>query len=173
MDEMVDVVDRDDAEVGTATRSEVHASGAWHRGVHVLVFNSRRELLIQRRSATKDKAPGALDLSVSEHARAGESFEEAALRGLREELGIESAAITPLLKFRMEYGPGDNMISTLFRSDYAGSVRPDSSEVEEVLPMNHERLSRLLNDPKEVTTAWTREILNWYLSLPSKVEVMG
>jgi isopentenyl-diphosphate Delta-isomerase len=65
-------------------------SGAWHTGIHVVVFSSLGELLLQRRSAGKDKSPGALDLSVSEHAQAAESFEQAAERALRGELGIDA-----------------------------------------------------------------------------------
>lgn len=170
MEELVDVVDRDDVKIGTATRSEVHASGAWHRGVHVLVFNPRGELLLQRRSSKKDKSPRTLDLSVSEHAKSGESFEEAAIRGLREELGIKTIPFARVLKFRMAYGPGDNMISVLYESNFGGKVRLDSSEVEGVVPMDAERTRMLVEEDGERLAPWARELLRWYLRLPSGVE---
>jgi len=174
VEEVVDVVDENGARIGTATRRDVHTSGAWHRGAHVLIFNSRGEVLLQRRSLRKDKSPGTLDLSVSEHSRAGESFGETAIRGLREELGIEGIPIEKVLKFRLVYGPADNMVSVLFRSDYAGKVRPDPSEVEEVVAMGAERLRRLTNDGAEKQLApWARELLRWYLHLPSKLEEIG
>jgi len=170
MEETVDVVDRDDAKIGTATRREVHKSGAWHRGIHVLVFNPRGKLLLQRRSAKKDKSPRALDLSVSEHAKEGESFEEAAARGLREELGIEAAPLSRVLKFRMAYGPGDNMVSVLYRSEFGGTPRPDAYEVEGLVAVGAARLRSLVEGRGEELAPWARELLRWYLRLPSAVE---
>lgn len=170
MDEIVDVVDRNDAKIGVATRKLVHETGAWHRGIHILVFDSQERILIQRRSAKKDKSPGYLDLSVSEHAVAGETFEETARRGLREELGIEGVPLTPVLKFRMAYGPADNMISVLFHSRFSGETRSDPSEVEEMVPFEIEELRSVVAGPGERLTSWTREILRWYFGLPSKVE---
>ncbi len=173
MEEVVDVVDRDGTTVSTATRRDVHSSGDWHRGAHVLVFNSRGELLLQLRSPKKDKSPGTLDLSVSEHSRSGETFEETASRGLKEELGIEGLPISRVLKFRMAYGPADNMVSVLFRSEYAGRVEPDPSEIEEVVAVDAERLRRLVDDDGGKLSPWARELLRWYLRLPSRVEEIG
>ena len=133
MEERVDVVSSEDVKMGVDTRRKVHASGAWHHGVHILVFDSRGRLLLQRRSAKKKTSPLAIDLSVSEHAKEGESFEEAAVRGLREELGIGAIPLTRVLKFRMNYGPGDNMISVLFRGRFDGEVELDPAEVKEVI----------------------------------------
>ena len=53
-------------------------------------------LYLQRRAATKDVWPNAWDLSVGEHLQPGESFEQAAHRGLAEELSVYGVALTPL-----------------------------------------------------------------------------
>lgn len=90
-DELFDVCDADDHVVGQALRSEVHARGLLHRAVHVFVFNSRGELLLQRRSAGKDEYPLRLTSSASGHLGAGESYDAAAVRELREELGLSAA----------------------------------------------------------------------------------
>ena len=170
MEEAVDVVDTGGTVIGVSTRREVHASGAWHRGAHVLIFNSKDELLLQRRSMKKDKSPGTLDLSVSEHSKSGESYEETARRGLREELGIKGIRITKLLRFRMVYGPADNMVSELFSAKYVGSVKPDPSEIEEVVALGPGRLRQLVDEPGEKLAPWALELLRWYFHLPSKVE---
>lgn len=169
MDELVDVVDRDGVKVGTAKRIEVHASGAWHRGIHVLVYNERGELLLQRRASSKDKAPGKLDLSVSEHSKAGETFSEAARRGLREELGIERLPLQRVVKFRMVYGPRDNMVSVLYRSTFAGRVEFDRAEVQDVVPANEDRVRELV-EGERVCAPWAREILRWELGMGSTLE---
>lgn len=89
-DELFDVVDEGDRVVGRATRGEVHARGLLHRAVHVLLFNSWGELLLQKRSAHKDEFPLCYTSSASGHLDAGESYEAAARRELQEELGLNA-----------------------------------------------------------------------------------
>ena len=57
--------------------------------VHVCIFNSRREMLLQHRVLTKDRYPGLWDVSAGGFAMSGEDSEGAVKRELREELGIE------------------------------------------------------------------------------------
>jgi isopentenyldiphosphate isomerase len=87
-EEYFDVVDQDDAVVGRATRREVHARGLLHRAVHVLIFNAAGELFLQKRSLSKDTAPGAWDSSASGHVDSGEDYDACAVRELREEIGL-------------------------------------------------------------------------------------
>ena len=86
--ELFDVVDSEDRVVGQATRGEVHAKGLLHRSVHILVFNSRGELFLQKRAMTKDENPGYWDSSAAGHVNAGEGYRDSAQRELLEELGI-------------------------------------------------------------------------------------
>ena len=58
-EEIFDVVNERDEVVGREVRREVHRLGLKHRAVHVLVFNARGELFLQKRSMTKDTFPGA------------------------------------------------------------------------------------------------------------------
>jgi isopentenyl-diphosphate delta-isomerase type 1 len=100
-DEVFDVVDARDEVIGRATRAEVHANGLWHRAVHVLVFNAAGSVFLQKRSLAKDSAPGCWDSSCSGHLDAGESYDAAAVRELREEIGLAVAAV-PDRWFRLE-----------------------------------------------------------------------
>jgi isopentenyldiphosphate isomerase len=52
------VVDSEDKVVGQTTRGEVHAKSLLHCSVHILVFNSQRELFLQKREMTKDENQG-------------------------------------------------------------------------------------------------------------------
>ena len=70
----------------------MHRLGLQHRAVHVLIFNARGEVFLQKRSLTKDTFPGAWDSSASGHLNAGEIYDRCAVRELREELGLELAA---------------------------------------------------------------------------------
>lgn len=89
-EEMFDVVDEQDRVLRQAPRSEVHARRWLHRASHIFVFNSAGQLLVHRRSATKDECPLLHTSSASGHLAAGEGYEEAAVRELAEELGLHS-----------------------------------------------------------------------------------
>ncbi|MEO1995646.1 MAG: NUDIX domain-containing protein [Planctomycetaceae bacterium] len=89
VEEMFDVVDGQDRVIGQAPRSRVHAQGLMHRAVHVFVLNSRDQLLVQQRSAEKDEYPLRYTSSASGHLASGESYADAAVRELWEEVGLE------------------------------------------------------------------------------------
>ena len=89
-EEMFDVVDQQDQILFQAPRSVVHANHWLHRAVHIFVFNRRGELLIHRRSVTKDESPLKCTSSASGHLSAGEDYEMAAIRELAEELGLKA-----------------------------------------------------------------------------------
>ncbi len=97
--DILEIVDAEDNVVGRTTRFEIHRQGLMHRAVHIFVFNSLGEIYIQRRSDAKDKHPGVLDSSAAGHVDPGESYDEAALRELFEELGVKTE-IRPVLKLK-------------------------------------------------------------------------
>jgi len=90
-EEYFDVVNERDEPVGRALRREVHARKLWHRAVHILVFDSAGRIFLQKRSMKKDMSPGLWDSSCAGHVDAGEDYDAAAVRELREELGIRVA----------------------------------------------------------------------------------
>ncbi len=131
MAEIFDVVNDADEVVGRASREQVHGNPELtHRVAHVLVFNSAGSLFLQLRSPTKDVQPNRWDTSVGGHVDAGETYEQAARREMREELGIDDAEIEPLYRYlhRNEYE--SEMVAT-FRAVWDGAVRIDRSEITE------------------------------------------
>lgn len=96
MAEQFEVVDDKGRPAGLVPRHRVHAEGWWHRAVHVWIFDSAGRVLLQRRSPDKDVNPDRWDVSCGEHLQPGESYWDAAHRGLAEELGIDGVALEPL-----------------------------------------------------------------------------
>ena len=86
--ELLDVVDENDKVVGVRTRGEIHARGLMHRAIHILLFNSRDQVFLQKRSLSKDEQPGKWDSSAAGHVDSGETYLECARREIHEELGI-------------------------------------------------------------------------------------
>jgi isopentenyldiphosphate isomerase len=103
-EEIFDIVNEHDAVVGRAPRREVHARGLTHRAVHVLVFNARGEVFLQKRSMSKDTSPGLWDSSASGHVDSGEDYNACAVRELREEIGLVVAR-TPERLFKIAARP--------------------------------------------------------------------
>jgi len=97
--ELVDVIDEAGRTVATVTRAEMRARRLPHRSVYVLVFNSQDELFVHLRTPTKDVFPSHWDVAVGGVPAAGESFDSAARREAREELGVD-LELTPLFPFR-------------------------------------------------------------------------
>lgn len=88
--ELWDVYDEDRLPTGrTAVRGGARRAGDCQLVVHVCLFNARGEMLIQQRQHTKHSYPDYWDVSVGGGVIAGESVRAAAMRELREELGLE------------------------------------------------------------------------------------
>lgn len=88
--ELWDVYDEDRLPTGrTAVRGGTRPAGDCQLVVHVCLFNARGELLIQQRQHTKRYYPDRWDVSVGGGVIAGETARAAAMRELREELGID------------------------------------------------------------------------------------
>lgn len=95
--ELLDVVDARNTVVAQLTRAEIHARGLMHRSVHILVFDMKGQLFVQKRSHSKDTNPGLWDTSAAGHVDAGELPLDAAARELQEELGLQVP--TPALEW--------------------------------------------------------------------------
>jgi len=173
MVEYLDFVDENNQVMGRERREKIHSIGLWHRGVHVLVFDSRGRMILQMRSAEKDKFPNRYDLSVSEHLAEGETYNSAAIRGLREELGITNVALKRLMRFKMNYGPNDNMISELYECHYDGPIQIDKRETQSLETFSLSEIKEMLAKDEDKFAPWTKETLKWYLKLPSKVKILS
>jgi isopentenyl-diphosphate delta-isomerase len=127
--ELLDVVDENDNVVGQATREECHSRRLIHRCAFVLLYNSRGELLLLKRAAKVDRYPGLYSV-VGEHVKAGESYEEAAKRGMKEELGAD-VYVEYIAKIPM-FSEEEREIGAIFKGVYDGPFRIDPGEVERV-----------------------------------------
>ena len=131
-------------------------------------------MLIQKRSADRASAPSMLDCSISEHVKAGESDLEAAMRGMKEEMGVEGIDLKPLVTIKMEYGPNDNEISRI----YEGKVKPeqvqfDPVEISEISYMSLDEIQAGISNEEGKYCGWFVEIMNWYFQKPTKLTVLG
>jgi isopentenyl-diphosphate delta-isomerase len=129
-EEIFDVVNERDEVIDRQPRRVVHARGLLHRAVHVLVFNRRGAVFLQKRSMKKDRQPGRWDSSASGHVDSGETYDETAVRELREEIGLTVKA--PLQRlFKLDAGAAtDAEFCWIYRSESEGpfTLHPDEIE---------------------------------------------
>ena len=69
------------------SRRVVYENGLWHRSIIVANLNNNNEILLQQRSATKDKYPNAWDLTVAGHIPYGEDSMSAVVAETMQEVG--------------------------------------------------------------------------------------
>ncbi len=133
-EEILDVVDKQGNVLETRTRSEIHGNpDLMHRVVHVLVFNSRGDLLLQKRSTSKDVAPGKWDTSVGGHVNAGESLLAACARETEEELGIIDCP-TEFLYTYIHSNTYESELVYTYRCIYDGEITYQEDEIDAVKP---------------------------------------
>jgi isopentenyl-diphosphate Delta-isomerase len=90
-EEYIDILDEKGNKIGlTESKRIAHEKGLWHLAVHIWVYNSKGEILIQHRCKEKRSHPNMWDVSVGGHVSAGESAIESALRELDEEIGLKA-----------------------------------------------------------------------------------
>lgn len=129
-EEWFDVVDCHDRVVDRQPRRIVHDRGLRHRAIHVLVFNEMGQVFLQKRSMTKDASPGLWDSSCSGHVDSGEDYESAAIRELKEELGVDAAARLQSLTYLAASPDTTQEFIRVYRLQHSGPFVLDPFEIE-------------------------------------------
>lgn len=162
-EEIFDIVNERDEVIGRKPRSKVHALGLLHRAVHVLVFNARGEIFLQKRSMKKDRQPGVWDSSCSGHVDSGEDYDQTAVRELSEEIGLRLNA-PPERLFKVDAcaeTDGEFVWVYQCRSEGPFHLHPDEIDIGGWFTAEH--VSRWINQsPADFATAfvliWTRSM---------------
>lgn len=131
-EEFFEVVDEHDRVIGLAPRRSCHGDPSLvHRVAHVLIFDGRDRLLLQKRSRSKDIQPGRWDTSVGGHLDPGEDYRAAAVREMEEELGISSLPLRYLYRSQIRNEIESENVAT-YLARYDGAIHFDRAEIDEV-----------------------------------------
>ena len=128
--ELFPVVDENDSLVREASRVEVHGDNLRHRAVHILIFNKKGEILLQKRSRWKDRHPLLWDSSAAGHVGAQEEYDHAAQRELQEELGID-VHLERIAKLPATVRTDQEFIF-IYQGQHDGDLKTDSSEIDAI-----------------------------------------
>jgi len=104
MEELLDVLDENGIKTGKIlSRNEVHKQGLWHRIIVVAIVNEKNQILMQQRSADKDKNPNMWDISVTGHLSTGQDSLTAATREISEEVTVSLGYNVEVKDFRFMF----------------------------------------------------------------------
>jgi isopentenyldiphosphate isomerase len=143
--EQVAWVDEQDQLLGGLPRAELRERGLIGRGTFILLFNSRGELCVHRRTLSKAIYPGYWDVAAGGMVGEGESYAESAARELAEELGIVDVALREHGRFYFAE-PGNRLWGAVFS---AVSDAPLVLQPEEVMEAHFIAPSQALSDALE------------------------
>ncbi len=158
--ELLDVVDENDRVIEVMPRGEVHRLGLMHRSVHILLFNGKGELFIQKRSMSKDSNPGLWDSSAAGHVDSGEDYLGCAIRELGEELGIyQTLSLQPLCRL-----PASSTTAmehcTVYHCVYDGPLALQKDEIDEGAWVSVGEMDRRVAEQDPTITRILRHIWN-------------
>jgi isopentenyl-diphosphate Delta-isomerase len=165
LDMLIDRVDPSDQVVGTITRRDVFQQQANFRVAHVFVFNAKGELLLQH-IAPGLRHEGEWGSSTAGYLQHGEAYEDAALRKLREELGI-TVALVDVGKTSMLDQSSTKFIN-LFAASYNGPFVPNPLDVDR---LEFASIAQILSERQAGARAFTETflyLLDFYLSTSTK-----
>ena len=152
MDETLDLINEKNEVIGLATRKEVEAAGLLYRSSEIFVFVGGK-IAIQQRSVNKSKRPGYFSI-VGETVKSGETFEHAAIRGVKEELGLNAKNLRKIgEKIIRDKLYNDNMLMALFVCNGEGKMEIDKSEVEQVILMSEKEIEHFLISREKISPA--------------------
>lgn len=161
-DEIFDVVDDNDNVISQRTRGDVHRLGLLHRAVHVFVFDTSGQLIMQKRSAAKDEFPSMWTSSASGHVDSGEDYDFAAQRELQEELGLD-CSINRLHKFSAcQQTANEFVVLYSATTDQVPKFHPIEIDCLESVGLD-ELAVRIEADPIDYAPSFLH-LLNWYRS---------
>lgn len=152
-------VDENDNIIGSGAGEEALKRGIIHRIIRILLFNSKGELLIQKRSKNVP-SPEKWDQSVGGHVDEGESYLEAAMRELDEELGVKGIPLQEITKFYTENIDGAKTMkrfNTLYLGDYDGEISLNPEETSEIRWIALDKLAAWMKEhPEDFTRGFIR-----------------
>lgn len=104
VEELIDVLDENGVKTGKIlSRKEIHKQGLWHRAIIVAIINENNEILLQQRSAEKEKNANMWDISVAGHISTGQDSLSAAAREINEEVSVNLGYHVDIKDFRYMY----------------------------------------------------------------------
>ncbi|MFH1506166.1 MAG: NUDIX domain-containing protein [archaeon] len=166
MADVLDIVNENDQIIGKASRDYIHKNILIHRGVIVWVVNSKDQLLVEKRATHRAYFPGYYDVSVGGQVEAGESYEAAAQRELKEEVGIKGKL--HFIASYDEFSDNHKEKRRVYVCCCEGPFKPEAREMKTVRFLSRDQIKRLMEKDEAKFTPDFRIAFELYLESEAK-----
>lgn len=167
MEEFVILVDREDNELGLMEKQQAHIAGLLHRAFSVFVFNTKGELMLQQRAASKYHSPTLWTNTCCSHPRENETYKQAAHRRLVEEMGFDcelNYKFDFIYKANLDNGLTEHELDHVFIGVYDGEPKLNPDEVMAYRWVEMDDLKKDMEKNPQNYTAWFKIIFDQYIS---------
>jgi isopentenyl-diphosphate Delta-isomerase len=161
--EHVVLVDDQDNPIGSMEKLEAHQKGVLHRAFSILLFNSKGELLLQKRAKTKYHSAGLWSNTCCSHPLPGESMADATRRKLKQEMGIDlqpEFAYKFIYKANLDGNLIEHEYDHVFIGSFDGTPVFNIDEVEDWKFIEMKPLRVEIQKYPQVYTAWFKLIID-------------
>ena len=126
------LVDENDLPTGSMEKMEVHKKALLHRAFSIFIFNSKGEMLLQKRSERKYHSGSLWTNACCSHPEPGQSTLVAASKRLFEEMGFTTAltkAFDFIYKAPFDNGLTEHEFDHVYIGVYDNAIIPNKAEV--------------------------------------------
>ncbi len=150
MEEIVDIINENDEVIGKATRKEAKSGRFLYRCAGIYV-EAGGKLVLEKRSKRKEIRPGNWSF-VEETLKSGETYEQAAKRGVMEELGLKIENLQFLGKKIIEDKRyPDSFMLGVFMGAGSGKMKLQKSEVEKAELVSPKQAQGIIKRLKKIS----------------------
>lgn len=155
------LVDENDVSRGVMEKMEAHQKGELHRAFSIFVFNSKNELLLQRRALNKYHSGGLWTNTCCSHPLPDENIKESAHKRLQEEMGFDcvlNSAFHFIYKTDLDNGLTEHELDHVFIGHYDSNPIINSEEAMDWQYMAIDEIKENLKINPEQYTVWFKII---------------
>lgn len=168
MSEYILTVDEKDNIIGKEEKIKAHKEGILHRAFSIFVFNSKDELLLQRRAKSKYHSGGLWSNTCCSHQRSGELIEKAVHKRLKEEMGFDcdlKQIFSFTYKVKFDNDLFEHEFDRVFIGNFDGEPEPNPKEVDEWKWIDLKKLKRDIQKNPDNYTYWLKVSVDKVISL--------
>jgi isopentenyl-diphosphate Delta-isomerase len=157
MEDNIILVNEKDEPVGEEGKLSAHLAGKLHRCITIFIFNSKGELLLQKRAKSKYHSGGLWTNSCCGHPKPGEDTEAGAHRRLQFEMGFD-CKVEEIFQFtyraELDHGITEHEFDHVFAGIYDGEVNINPDEAENYKWISPEALREDIKNNPDSYTYW-------------------
>lgn len=157
------LVDENDVSKGVMEKMEAHQKGELHRAFSVFVFNSKNELLLQRRALDKYHSGGLWTNTCCSHPLPEENLIESAHKRLQEEMGFDCILNNTfhfIYKTELDNGLTEHELDHVFIGHYDNNPVLNNEEAMDWQYMAIDEIKENLKINPEHYTAWFKIVFD-------------